>query len=123
MADTQTQEQKTVSERLDTATDDLREVAHKLRLAARGVVTRLGENSNEFVDELVKAGEQLEKTREKERKKAGRSAAANKSALEQARERLAGYLGLPTHEEVEKLNKKLNTLNRKVRKLEKEAGA
>lgn len=123
MADQQTEEQKTVSERLDTATEDLREVAHKLRLAARGVVTRLGENSNEFLDELVKAGEKLQKEREKERKKAARGNAARKSGLEEARERLAGYLGLPTQEEVEKLNKKLNSLNRKVRKLEKEAGA
>lgn len=119
MADQQTEEQKTVSERLDTATEDLREVAHKLRLAARGVVTRLGENGNEFLEQLVKAGEQLEKERKKERKKASK----DKSGLEEARERLAGYLGLPTHDEVEKLNKKLNSLSRKVRKLEKETSA
>lgn len=110
--------QNTVGERIENTTEELREIAHKLRLAARGVVNRLGENSNEFIDELVKAGEKLEKERQKSRKK---SAGQEKSALVEARERLAGYLGLPTNEEVEKLNKKLNSLSRKVRKLEKEA--
>lgn len=123
MAEAQKQQQKAVSDRLDTATDDLREVAQKLRLAARGVVTRLGENGTGFLDELVKAGEKLEKQREKERRKTARTNGGSKSGLEEARERLAGYLGLPTQEEVEKLNKKLNTLQRKVNKLEKGTGA
>lgn len=123
MADTKSEEINSITERLDLTTEELREIAHKLRLAARGAVTRLGSSSNEFLDELVKAGEKLDKERHKATKKAGANGSQPAKAVEEARQRLAGYLGLPTQDEVEKLNKKLNTLQRKVTKLEKKTTA
>lgn len=123
MAESKSEEINRITERLDVTTEELREMAHKLRLAARGAVTRLGSSSNEFLDELVKAGEKLDKERRKAEKKSARGGDQPRKTVEEARQRLAGYLGLPTQDEVEKLNKKLNTLQRKVRKLEKETTA
>jgi polyhydroxyalkanoate synthesis regulator phasin len=118
MADAK-QAEKTFSDRLEASTAELRDALGKLRLAARGAVSRVEENSSEWVDELVKTGEKTVKEREKAAKKAARSTTKQETTLEQARARLAGYLGLPTQDEVEKLNKKLNSLTRKVNKLEK----
>jgi polyhydroxyalkanoate synthesis regulator phasin len=118
MPDTQT-ESNSVSDRLNATTEQVREVTQKLQLAARGAAGRLEDTGNELLDELVKTGEKLEKERHKQQQKKNRQAGGQKSTLDTARERLAGYLGLPTRDEVEKLSKKLNTVQRKVNKLEK----
>ncbi|GEM_PF-459527 len=116
MAETETH---TVNERINATTDQVRDVTHKLRLAARGAVIRAEDSGNELLDELVKTGEKLDKERQKQQQKKAKQSGSQKSTLDEARDRLAGYLGLPTRDEVEKLSKKLNTVQRKVNKLEK----
>ncbi len=120
MTDQETTETRNnLSERLEQAREELENVTEKARKAARGALNRIENNSSSFFDELVKAGEKYQKEREKERKKAAKSSRAKES--EGLRDRVAGYLGLTTREDLEQLNKKLNTLSRKVRKIEKEA--
>ncbi len=116
MAETQT---RTVNDRINATTEQLRGATHKLRLAARGAVVRVENTGNELLDELVKTGEKLDKERQKQQQKKAKQSGTPKSTLDDARDRLAGYLGIPTQEELEKLNKKLNTVQRKVNKLEK----
>lgn len=122
MPDTQTSETNALTERVNATSEQVRDLAHKLRLAARGAAGRLEDSGNELLDELVKTGEKLDKERQKQQKKT-RQSGNDKSTVDQARERLAEYLGLPTRDEVEKLNKKLNTVQRKVNKLEKAGNA
>lgn len=119
MSETET---NTVNERINATTEQVRELTHKLRLAARGAVVRVEDTGNDLLDDLVKTGEKLDKERQKQQKKANQSS-SDKSTLDEARDRLTGYLGLPTRDEVEKLNKKLNTVQRKVNKLEKSGTA
>ena len=107
---------KTLNERLEKTREELQSLTDKTVSAARGAWTRIEKNSSEFFDDLVKTGEKIEKQRGKAQKKAASSA-------DSLRDRLAGALGLPTREEVEALNRKLNNLSRKVRKIEKESAS
>jgi polyhydroxyalkanoate synthesis regulator phasin len=116
MAETETH---TVNGRINATTEQVRNVSHKLRLAARGALVRVEDTGNELLDELVKTGEKLDKERQKQQQKKAKQSGGEKSTLDVARERLASYLGVPTQDELEKLNKKLNTVQRKVNKLEK----
>lgn len=116
MAETETH---TVNRRINATTEQVRNVSHKLRLAARGALVRVEDTGNELLDELVKTGEKLDKERQKQQQKKAKQSGGEKSTLDVARERLASYLGVPTQDELEKLNKKLNTVQRKVNKLEK----
>ena len=104
---------ETLSERLDEAREELQQLVEQTRKAARGALHRIEDSSSSVFEDLVRAGEQYQKQREKERRKQGRNTGV--------RERVADYLGLTTREDLEQLNKKLNTLSRKVRKIEKEA--
>ena len=92
---------------------ELNATADKLTKAARGAVTRITETSQDWFQELVKTGESL---RQRNAKKSG----AAKDADGDWRVRLAHSLGLPTREEMENLDKKLNRISRKVNKLARE---
>jgi len=112
-------ETNSVNERINATTEQARELTHKVRLAARGAVVRVENTGNEVLDELIKTGEKLDKERRKQQGKTSGQGNKQPSRLDEVRARVADYLGLPTREEVEKLNKKLNTMQRKVNKLEK----
>lgn len=90
--------------------NDFSAVASKLSKAARGALSRFSETGNEFFQELVSAGE----TRQA---KSGNQAAGVRGTW---RLRLVDLLGLPTREEMESLDKKLNRISRKVNKLARE---
>lgn len=112
-------------ESLDQAREELIAARDKAVKALRGAVTRAEQRGNELFQELLKAGEALQEERAKAQSKLQGKAKAGKtsaeSALETLRQRTAELLGLPTRDDVEALNKKLNTLTRKVRKIEKAA--
>jgi polyhydroxyalkanoate synthesis regulator phasin len=84
--------------------------ASKLSKAARGALNRFSETGNEFFQELVSAGEALQARSSEQAARAGVT----------WRLRLADLLGLPTREDVESLDKKLNRISRKVNKLARE---
>lgn len=109
---------ETLSERLDEAREELQQLVEQTRKAARGALHRIEDSSSSVFNDLVKAGEQYQKQREKERRKQGNQSAGVSAGV---RERVADYLGLTTREDLEQLNKKLNSLTRKVRKIEKQA--
>ncbi|MBL7249729.1 poly(hydroxyalkanoate) granule-associated protein [Alloalcanivorax marinus] len=99
----------------DTVTE-LNATADKLTKAARGAFTRITETGQDWFQELVKAGESL---RQRNAKKTGTA----KGTDNDWRVRLAHGLGLPTREEMESLDKKLNRISRKVNKLAREQKA
>ena len=91
--------------------------ASKLSKAARGALTRIGDNGNEWFQELVKTGESL---RAKTARETGQAKTRTKAEARDWRARVAQALGLPTREEMESLDKKLNRISRKVNKLARE---
>ncbi|HCE40599.1 hypothetical protein ASALC70_04393 [Alcanivorax sp. ALC70] len=98
----------------DTVTE-LNATADKLTKAARGAFTRISETGRDWFQELVKTGEAL---RDRNAKKSGGA-----KSQDDWRARLAHGLGLPTREEMESLDKKLNRISRKVNKLAREQKA
>lgn len=101
----------TLNAKLSDLSSDISTTADKLSKAAQGAVTRLSESGNEFFQELIKSGESL------------RAKTSKGSDTDQWRVRLAHTLGLPTRDEMEALNKKLDRINRKVNKLAREQKA
>lgn len=116
MADNETANK--LNESLEKARQELETLTDKTVRAARGAWTRVEKTSTELFDDLVKTGEKVEKQRAKNQSKAQKQTAAGSEGL---RGKLAELLGMPTRDEVEALNRKLNTLSRKVRKIEKES--
>lgn len=114
MADNETLNK--LNENLEKAREELQSISDKTLRAARGAWNRVEQTSTELFDDLVKAGEKVEKERSKAQKKAQKGAGS-----EGLRGKLAELMGMPTRDEVEALNRKLNTLSRKVRKIEKES--
>ncbi len=100
----------TLNAKLSDLSSDISTTADKLSKAAQGAVTRLSESGNEFFQELIKSGESLR-------------AKTNGKGVEEWRARLAHRLGLPTRDEMEALNKKLDRISRKVNKLAREQKA
>lgn len=98
--------------------NDLNTAADKLNKAALGAINRLAESGRDWFRTLVEAGESK---RAEQAKGTGKNAAARQdSPLDEWRVRLAHGLGLPTREEMESLDKKLNRISRKVNKLARE---
>ena len=116
-----TDQTESLNERLEQVKEQLLEAAEKVQKAALGIATRLEQGTTEFFDSLVATGEQIEKDKEKARKSAARKK-QEPGVLESYANRAVASLGLPSSEDLEALNKKLDSLTRKVRKLEK-AGA
>ena len=110
-----------INSRLEQAREDLRATSDKAVKALRGAVTRVEQRGTDFFQELVKTGEALQKSRSKSQSKAAKTAKKPELSLDSLRQGTASLLGLPTRDEVEALNKKLNSLTRKVRKIEKSA--
>ncbi|WP_111656696.1 phasin family protein [Isoalcanivorax indicus] len=110
-------------ESLDQAREELTAARDKAIKALRGAVSRAEQRGNDLFQELVKAGEALQKERAKAQSKVQGKVKAQKasaeSTLDTLRQRTAELLGLPTRDDVDALNKKLNSLTRKVRKIEK----
>ncbi len=96
--------------KLSELSTEISTTADKLSKAAQGAVTRLSESGNEFFQELVKSGESLR-------------AKTSGKGVDEWRARLAHTLGLPTRDEMDALNKKLDRINRKVNKLSREQKA
>ena len=116
-----TEQTESLNERLEQAREQLREAADKLQKAVLGIANRVEQGSSEFFDSLVAAGEKLEKQKQKASKTSA-SKKAEPGLLESYANRLVASLGLPSSEDLQALNKKLDSRTRKVRKLEK-AGA
>lgn len=100
----------TLNAKLSDLSTEISTTADKLSKAAQGAVTRLSESGNEFFQDLVKSGESLR-------------ARTNDKRVDEWRARLAHTLGLPTRDEMEALNKKLDRISRKVNKLAREQKA
>lgn len=94
--------------------------ASKLSKAARGALTRIGDSGNDWFQELVKTGESL---RARTAKEADQAKSKAKAEARDWRAWLAQSLGLPTREEMESLDKKLNRISRKVNKMAREQKA
>lgn len=107
-----------LNERYEQAATDAKAALDKANDALRGALSRLEENGNSLLNNLVKTGEKRQKAQAKPAKK---NAKAQPSQLDEIRGKVAQALGLPTRDEVEALNKKLASLTRKVNKLAKEA--
>lgn len=110
-----------VSQRVTQAREELAAAAEKLQKAATGLAGRVEKRSSDLFQSLVKTGEQVEKQRSKG-KKAGQKAKAEPGKLETYAGKVFNALGLPTANDLQALNRKIDSLSRKVRKLEK-AGA
>lgn len=111
MSDTQANTESpatTLNAKLSDLSTEISTTADKLSKAA---VTRLSESGNEFFQELIKSGESL------------RAKTSKSNDADQWRVRLAHTLGLPTRDEMDALNKKLDRINRKVNKLAREQKA
>lgn len=105
-----------INARLEQAREELSHALEQARKAARGVTTRLSERGTALFEELVKAGEARQKS-------AGTGKAAAEGTLDTLRQRTVDLLGVPTREDMAALNRKLDSLTRKVRKIEKAASA
>ncbi|MQX53866.1 poly(hydroxyalkanoate) granule-associated protein [Alcanivorax sediminis] len=110
-----------LNERYEQLNAETRATAEKMSSALRGAAKRVEQSSTELFESLVKSGEKRQKELAKTAKTASKKAAQKVSTLDELRGKLAEALGLPTQSDVEALNKKLNTLTRKVNKLAKEA--
>lgn len=124
----ESQETTELKARVEQAREELKAATEKLQSAARGALGRIEDSASGFFEGLVKAGEAFEKQRAKGSKAAtGKKAAAAKKAqatrVETIANRAVGALGLPTSEDMQALNKKLDSLSRKLRKLEKASAA
>lgn len=113
-----TEQTVSLSDRIDSAREQLQDAAEKLQKAVLGFTGRVEQSSSEFFQSLISAGEQVEKEREKARKSAARKK-PEPTLVEGYANRLVANLGLPTADELQALNKKIDSLTRKVRKLEK----
>ena len=109
------------NERYEQLNTETRAAAEKVGNALRGAAKRVEQSGTEFFDTLVKSGEKRQKALTKATKSTAKKAADKTSTLDELRGKLAEALGLPTQSDVEALNKKLNSLTRKVNKLAKEA--
>ncbi|MCK0152367.1 phasin family protein [Alcanivorax sp. S6407] len=109
------------NERYEQINAETRAAAEKVSNALRGAAKRVEQSSTELFDSLVKTGEKRQQELAKSAKTTAKKAADKVSALDELRSKLASALGLPTQSEVEALNKKLNTLTRKVNKLAKDS--
>lgn len=96
-----------------TATAESDTAASQLNKAARGALTRIADRANRLFQELVSAGEARNST----------GGDGKKAASGDWRARLASALGLPTREEMQSLDQKLNRISRKVNKLAREQKA
>lgn len=117
----QTSTQQALIARLEDTRDQLLAGADKLQKAVIGIARRLEQGSSDLLQELVSTGETVEKQKEKARKAAARKK-PEPGLLDSTLNRAASSLGLATAEDFQALNKKLDSLTRKIRKLEK-AGA
>lgn len=109
-----------LNERYEQLNAETRATAEKVGNALRGAAKRVEQSSTELFETLVKTGEKRQKTSAKT-KPAAKKVTAKPSTLDDLRSKLAVALGLPTQRDVEALNKKLNSLTRKVNKLAKDA--
>lgn len=112
-----TESPKTLNERLDQARAELKEAADRLQDAAR----KAGETAEARLQALR---EELKKTAEQIRRdgiaKTARSVVETSAgSLRVLASQAVSTLGLPTQEDVETLNRKLENLSRKIRRLEK----
>ncbi|KAF0809208.1 hypothetical protein A167_01969 [Alcanivorax sp. S71-1-4] len=112
-----------INARVERAREELKDALEQARKAVRGVVTRVTDRGTELFNELVKTGESLQQERAKAQKTAQKKAADAESLFTSLRQRTATLLGLPTQDDIAALDKKLNSLTRKVRKIEKATGA
>ena len=110
-----------LNERFEQLNAETRATAEKVGSALRGAAKRVEQSSTDLFDSLVKTGEKRQKELAKATKAATKKAADKASTLDELRGKLAEALGLPTQSDVEALNKKLNSLTRKVNKLAKDA--
>lgn len=113
-------ETASIEQRLEKLSTEAKNTFAKVENAVRGAYDRVENRGNELLDNLVKTGEKRQKTQAKAAKK---STKAEPSTLDQLRNRAADVLGFPTRDEVEALNKKIASLNRKVNKMAKDAKA
>ena len=119
----ESQEQSDLSARIEEARAELKAATEKLQNAARGIFTRIEESATGLFDDLVKAGESFKKERSKDQKKTAKAKKADANPVESLANKAFGALGLPTSDDVQSLNKKLDSLSRKLRKLEKATAA
>lgn len=109
-----------INARVEQAREELARALEQLRKAARGATTRLSERGTALFEELVKSGEALQQQRQKAGAQSKDSVEGTLGAL---RQRTVELLGVPTQEDLATLNRKLDSLTRKVRKIEKAASA
>lgn len=119
MPDTNKESPDQINARVERARDDLKDALVQARKAVRGVVTRITGRGTELFNELVRTGESLQQ----ERARAQKKSAEAENLFTSLRLRTATLLGLPTQDDIAALDKKLNSLTRKVRKIEKATGA
>ncbi len=112
-----------INARVERAREELKDALAQARKAVRGVVTRVTDRGTELFNELVKTGESLQQERAKAQKAAQKKASEAQDLLTSLRQRTASLFGLPTQDDIAALDKKLNSLTRKVRKIEKATGA
>lgn len=85
------------------------------------------EKAKEFIDDLVKKGElsdsQGAKLVKEWTEKAGKGSEEMSKTLTEIITRAVDKMNLATHDDIEKLNKKLHTLSGRVKKLEGDSGS
>jgi polyhydroxyalkanoate synthesis regulator phasin len=112
---TNTDTTKTLNERIDAARAELKEAVEKAQAQAKELAEKLEARAKSLREEL-------EKAREKGLAESAKAAAGSTTnTLKSLPHRAISALGLASNDEVAALNKKLDSLTRKIRKLEKGA--
>lgn len=106
-----TETTKTLNERIDAVRAELKEAVEKVQAQAKELAEKLEARAKNLREEL-------EKAREKGLAESAKAAAETVKSLPH---RAVNALGLASNDEVVALNKKLDSLTRKIRKLEKGA--
>lgn len=109
-----------INARLEQAREELTGALEQVRKAVRGATARLNERGLALFEDLVKTGEGLQQQRQKS---AADGNGGAHSTLDNLRQRAVDLLGVPTRDDMAALNRKLDSLTRKVRKIEKAASA
>ena len=119
MTEATTASDNALSQRVTQAREELTSAAEKLQKAASGLAGRVEKRSTDLFQSLVQTGEKIEKQRSKAKKAPSKKAKAAPGALESYAGKVFNALGLPTANDLQALNRKIDSLSRKVRKLEK----
>ena len=98
-----------------------RDYGRQFWLASLGIYANVQQQGNEFFEKLIKEGEKFDKDIDKRVKEARKTASERREKMAQKTQdtvsNLLHRLGMSTHDEIQKLSKRVDTLSNNVKKL------